>query len=248
MTDDHKPVLLILGAASDIGRAIGRAFAAAGYDLQLAARNSERLARDIEDVRVRFGAAASAHEFDALDPDGFAAFLDSLPALPDVAVAAVGLMDKSGEDKRDPAAARRVIDSNLTGPAAVLGLLAERFAARGSGTLIGIGSVAGDRGRASNYVYGAAKAGFAAYLSGLRNRLAGTGVHVVTVKPGYVATAMTEGMEIPAALTAQPDEVGRAVLNAVQKRKNVIYVRPVWRWIMAAIRAIPEPIFKKTKI
>jgi decaprenylphospho-beta-D-erythro-pentofuranosid-2-ulose 2-reductase len=138
--------------------------------------------------------------------------------------------------------------ANFEGPASILAHLANAMEARGSGTLVGISSVAGERGRASNYVYGSAKAGFTAFLSGLRNRLAKKGVHVVTVLPGFVATAMTEGMDLPARLTAQPEEVGAAVVEAVQKGANVIYVRPIWRIVMAVIRNIPEPIFKKTSI
>jgi short-subunit dehydrogenase len=141
-----------------------------------------------------------------------------------------------------------VIRSNFEGPAMALAELANRFEARGSGVLVGISSVAGERGRASNYVYGAAKAGFTAYLSGLRNRLAKRGVHVVTVLPGFVATRMTEGMDLPARLTAQPGEVAEAVLRAVERRRDVIYVRPVWRVVMGIIRAMPEPVFKRTTL
>ena len=111
--------------------------------------------------------------------------------------------------------------------------------------LVGISSVAGDRGRASNYIYGSAKAGFSAFLSGLRNRLAASGVHVVTVKPGYVRTRMTAGMDLPAPLTAKPAEVADAVVQAVRRRHDVVYVRSIWRWIMLAVRAIPERAFKR---
>jgi hypothetical protein len=119
---------------------------------------------------------------------------------------------------------------------------------RGSGTIVGVSSVAGDRGRATNYVYGSAKAGFTAFLSGLRNRLAAAGVHVVTVKPGFVATRMTEGMKLPPALTAAPDEVARAVLTAVRQRRDTIYVRRIWWPMMVVIRLIPERIFKRMKL
>src|ERR1700709_2942426 len=97
--------------------------------------------------------------------------------------------------------------TNYEGPALILGMFAERFLKRGAGSIIGISSVAGDRGRGSNYIYGSAKAGFSAFLSGLRNRLASKGVHVITVKPGFVDTKMTEGMNLPSLLTAQPEEV-----------------------------------------
>jgi len=109
--------------------------------------------------------------------------------------------------------------------------------------------VAGDRGRGSNYVYGSAKAGFSAFLSGLRNRLAKTGVHVLTVKPGFVRTRMTAGMKLPPLLTAEPAEVGAAIFAAAEARRaDVIYVRPVWRLVMAIIRAIPERVFKRLSL
>ena len=117
--------------------------------------------------------------------------------------------------------------------------------ARGSGAIIGISSVAGDRGRASNFIYGSAKAGFTAFLSGLRNALASKGVQVLTVKPGFVATQMTAGKDLPPRLTAQPAEVARAIVSAHKKGRDVIYVKPVWRIVMLVIRTIPERVFKR---
>jgi short-subunit dehydrogenase len=105
--------------------------------------------------------------------------------------------------------------------------------------------VAGDRGRASKLIYGSSKAGFSAYLSGLRNKLAASGVHVLSVKPGFVSTRMTAGMDLPALLTATPEQVAMAVYKAVIRRQNTLYVKWFWRWIMLIIRLIPEPLFKK---
>ncbi|ARE40843.1 Sorbitol-6-phosphate 2-dehydrogenase [Rhodovulum sp. P5] len=243
-----KPPVLILGARSDIGRAVAHAFAAEGHPIQLAARNAESLQPDATDITIRYNVAASVHDFDALDTAHHAAFLDHLPTLPEVAVCAVGLMGDQAENETDAGKAALVIRANFEGPALILGDLANRFAARGSGTLVGISSVAGDRGRATNYVYGASKAGFTAFLSGLRNRLAKQGVHVVTVLPGFVNTRMTEGMDLPGGLTAEPQELGTAIVKAVEKKRNIIYVRPVWRLIMAIIRAIPEAVFKKLSL
>lgn len=243
-----KPCVLVLGARSDIGRAVAHAFAARGHPVQLAARDAGSLAADRADIELRHGVAVSLHEFDALATETHDAFVEALPELPQVAVCAVGLMGRQDENERDPAAAVRVMRSNHEGPASILAVLANRFEARGSGTLVGISSVAGERGRATNYVYGSAKAGFTAFLSGLRNRLAKRGVHVVTVLPGFVATRMTEGMDLPARLTAQSGEVADAIARAVERRKDVIYVRPVWRLVMAVIRNIPERVFKRLKI
>lgn len=243
-----QPPVLILGARSDIGRAIAHRFAALGHPVQLAARAPDGLAADSSDIALRHGVPVTLHAFDVLETDSHAAFVDGLPELPQIAVCTVGLMGRQEESERDSAAATLVLRSNFEGPANIMATLANRFEQRGSGTLVAVSSVAGDRGRAVNYVYGSAKAGFTAFLSGLRNRLARRGVHVVTVLPGFVATRMTEGMDLPARLTARPEEVATAVIRAVRHRKDVIYVRPVWRAIMMIIRNIPEPVFKRMKL
>ena len=236
---------LIIGATSDIGRAIARRLAGDGYALQLAARDPVRLDREVRDLRLRGGGAVTAHPCDVLEIHGGAIFLDALDPLPEVAVCVVGLMGDQGESQCDPAAAERVMRTNYVGPSLLLGALAERFERRGAGVLVGVSSVAGDRGRATNYVYGSAKAGLTAILSGLRNRLAGSGVHVVTVKPGFVRTRMTDGMALPFLLTAEPEEVAAAVAEAIRRRRDTVYVRPVWRLVMCAVRAIPERFFKR---
>lgn len=248
MSGAVKGPVLILGAGSDIARATARAFAAKGCAIQLAARNPERLAADKADLETRHGVAVSLHAVDALAVESHAGFVDGLPELPMVAVCAVGLMGDQEANAADMTRAALIFRSNFEGPASLLGVLANRMEARGSGTLVGISSVAGERGRASNYVYGSAKAGFTAYLSGLRNRLAKRGVHVVTVLPGFVDTKMTEGMDLPKPLLAQPEEVGRAIVGAVERGRDVIHVRRIWWLVMAIIKAIPEGIFKKTSI
>lgn len=243
-----KSPVLILGARSDIGKAVAHKFASLGHPIQLAARNADSLAPDKTDIALRHGVTVTVHEFDALATETHAAFVDGLPVLPEIAISAIGLMGTQEASETDIAAAAIVMRSNYEGPASILALLANRFAERGSGTLVGISSVAGERGRATNYVYGSAKAGFTAFLSGLRNRLTSKGVHVVTVLPGFVATRMTEGMDLPAKLTAQPEEVASAIARATERKTNVIYVRPVWLLIMAIIRNIPEALFKKMNI
>ena len=240
--------LLVVGATSDLGRAIARKLAAEGWALQLAARDPVQLTREAQDLRVRSAAAVSCHHCDVLEAEGGASLLDELDPLPDAAVCVVG--DAGGQRESPPggAAAERIMRTNYIGPALLMAALAERFAQRGSGVLVGVSSVAGDRGRARNYVYGSAKAGFTAFLSGLRNRLHGAGVHVVTVKPGYVHTRKTEGMDLPRRLTAAPEEVAAAVVSAMRRRQDVIYVRAVWCPIMWVVRAIPERLFKRLQL
>lgn len=243
-----KGPVLILGAGSDIGMAVAHKYASLGHPVQLAARNIDGLATAKADIAVRHRVDVTLHAFDALNADSHAAFVDSLPELPRIAVCVVGYMGEQADNERDLAAATLVMRSNFEGPANILAELANRFEARGSGTLVGVSSVAGERGRATNYVYGSAKAGFTAFLSGLRNRLAKKGVHVLTVLPGFVNTQMTAGMDLPARLTAQPDEVANKIAAATAAGRNVIYVKPVWWLIMMIIRNIPEAIFKGMKI
>jgi decaprenylphospho-beta-D-erythro-pentofuranosid-2-ulose 2-reductase len=240
--------VLILGARSDIGRAVAHAFAARGRPIQLAARRASTLEADKIDIELRYRAAVSLHEFDALATPTHEAFVTGLPELPEIAVCAVGALGDQSGSERDVAAAVSIMRCNYEGPASILAVLANRFDDRGGGVLVGISSVAGDRGRATNYVYGSAKAGFTAFLSGLRNRLAKKGVHVVTVLPGFVATKMTEGMDLPARLTAEPDEVAEAIVRAVERKTDIVYVRPIWRLIMALIRNIPEADFKRARL
>lgn len=233
-----------------MARAIAHAFAAQGWAVQLAARDAPSLAVDQADISVRFGVPVTLHEVDALDFAAHEGFVSGLAVLPDVAVCAIGTMGEQAVNERSVERTVMELRSNFEGPASLFTVLANAMEQRGSGTLVGISSVAGIRGRAANYVYGSAKAGFTAFLSGLRNRLAKgkTGVHVITVLPGFANTRMTAGMDLPKKLTAEPAEVGEAVWRAVGKGRNVIYVRPIWQIIMLIIRHIPEGIFKKLSI
>ncbi|AHB88798.1 oxidoreductase short-chain dehydrogenase/reductase family [Thermosynechococcus sp. NK55a] len=237
--------VLILGATSDMGRAIAHQFAAQGYPIQLAARQVSRLEPDKADLEIRYGVAVSIHEFDVLALETHAAFIQQLPEQPAIVICVVGFMPDQKACEQNLSLALEVMRTNYEGPAVILSLFANLFEQRGFGTLVGISSVAGERGRASNYFYGSAKAGFTAFLSGLRHRLAKSGVQVLTVLPGYVKTRMTEGRKLPPQLTAEPKEVANAIFSAIEKKKDVIYVRSTWRWIMAVIRWIPEPLFKR---
>jgi decaprenylphospho-beta-D-erythro-pentofuranosid-2-ulose 2-reductase len=240
--------VLILGAGSDIAVALARKFAAAGYGVQLAARNITRLQPLQSDLAIRYNTSCSLHEFDAECPDTHAAFLDSLPATPDISIAVFGYLGDQKKGESDWSECHRILQVNYVGAVSILNRIAEKYATFGHGTIVGISSVAGERGRKSNYLYGSAKAGFTAYLSGLRNRLFASNVHVLTVQPGFVYTKMTENLKLPAPLTATPEEVANAIEGAVRKKKNIIYVKWFWRWIMLVIRCIPEPIFKKMNL
>ncbi|ETD88829.1 SDR family NAD(P)-dependent oxidoreductase [Rhodobacter capsulatus] len=239
---------VVLGAGSEMARPFLRRLAGDGASLFLAGRNLADLETLAQDLRLRGAAAAEVVAFDARDSTGYPALVARLAACEGVLNAAsfVGAMPDQAAIDADPGLIAGVIADNFTGPATFLSLLAPVLEARGAGVVVGIGSVAGDRGRIGNYVYGAAKAGFATYLSGLRNRLGRRGVQVMTVKPGPVATRMTAGMTLPFMTT--PEAVAEDIAQGIAKRRNVIYTARIWGPLMRVIRAIPEPIFKKLSI
>ncbi|MBD78946.1 MAG: short-chain dehydrogenase [Crocinitomicaceae bacterium] len=239
---------LILGASSDIANACSELLARQGYHLTLAARREGALRTLKSDLEIRFKVSVSTQVFDALDFDSHRSFYQGLSNSPDVVICAFGILGNQEQAEKDWEQCKEILDANFTGAVSILNIVANDMASKGSGTIIGISSVAGERGRMSNYVYGSAKAGFTTYLSGLRNRLHKKGVNVLTVKPGFVQTKMTENLPLPKPLTAQPEQVAKAILKAAKKGKSEIYILGIWRWIMLIIRNIPEFIFKKLSL
>lgn len=237
--------ILILGAKSDIAKAIARCYAKHGYDLYLAARNVNTLEQFANDIRIRTEQNVRLLDLDILNFESHHSFYEQLEKKPIGVISAIGYLGEQDIAQKDNIESQKIINTNFTGIANLLNIIADDFEHRKSGFIIGISSVAGDRGRSSNYLYGASKAAFTAYLSGLRNRLCSSQVHVMTVKPGFVATRMTQGMDLPEKLTAQPDEVANTIFNAQQKNRNIIYSKGIWRWIMLIIKMIPEWLFKK---
>jgi short-subunit dehydrogenase len=242
------PTALILGAASDMAVAIAEKFASKGYHIQLAARNVSRLEPLQSDLAIKYSSRVSVHEFDALDFPSHERFFEELEPKPDVTVCVFGYLGENEKAAGDWDEASKIIHTNYTGAVSILNRAAKYYSDKKAGVIVGIASVAGERGRQSNYMYGSAKAGFRAYLSGLRNRMQRESVHVVTVQPGFVYTKMTENLTLPKTLTATPEEVAAAVYGAVERKKNVVYVKWFWRWIMVVIKTIPESVFKKLKL
>lgn len=240
--------ILIIGAKSDIAKACAREYAKHGYDLYLAARTVEELSEFAQDVMTRTQKSVQLLELDILDYQSHQGFYENIKEKPLGVISAVGYLGEQEKAQNDFKEAQKIIDSNYTGVVSLFNVIANDFEQRRSGFMIGISSVAGDRGRKSNYIYGSAKAALTTYFSGLRNRLYDAQVQVLTVKPGFVATKMTEEMDLPEKLTAQPDEVAQDVFKAQQKGKNILYTKWIWRWVMLIIRTIPEFQFKKMSI
>lgn len=236
---------LILGAASDVAKAFSKLLAADGWNLVLASRQPTDIDALAADLQIRCKGTAETVAFDAMDFASHAAFYDQLTVKPDMVCCAFGYLGDQHQGEKESEERRRILETNYNGAVNILEIVAADFEARRTGTIIGISSVAGERGRQSNYLYGSAKAGFTAYLSGLRNRLYPANVHVLTVLPGFMRTRMTDGMSLPPVVTASPEQAAAAIMKAFKKSKNSVYVLWMWRWIMCMVRNIPECVFKR---
>jgi decaprenylphospho-beta-D-erythro-pentofuranosid-2-ulose 2-reductase len=239
---------LILGATSEVALALADQLAAKSVNLILAARQVEKLNPVKSDLTIRFSTTVTVAEFDAARPNTHADFYVSLNPKPDAVICVFGFLGDQEKAQADWEECERILVANYVGAVSILNVIANDFESRRQGVIVGVSSVAGERGRQSNYFYGSAKAGFTAYLSGLRNRLSKSSVHVVTVKPGFIRTKMIEGIATPGLLTAKPEQVASKIIKAINKKQNVIYVLPVWRLIMLVIRNIPEFMFKKLRL
>jgi short-subunit dehydrogenase len=242
--------IAIFGATSAIATACARLWATRGGHLFLVARNQEKLDCLCADLKVRAGTeqAVTGASADLSDLSCHADLLMQAEAALgglDVVLVAHGTLP---EQKSCAASVELTLEQMRTNGLSVISLatlVGNRFAAQQSGVLAVIGSVAGDRGRASNYVYGAAKGMVALFLQGLRNRLFRCGVTVLTIKPGFVDTPMTAHIAKSGPLWAQPEQIAGGIVNAIEQRKDVVYLPWFWRWIMLIIRLIPERIFKR---
>lgn len=245
--------ILILGAGSAIAKALCNRLAQRGCSLLLAGRDRDEMDRCAADLHVRYRVNAAGKLFDALDFESLPAFADGCVRhfegeLTGVVLCYGSLPEPEGL-RCDSTAMRRAFDVNLTSAVVLLEIFAGVLERRRSGIIAAITSVAGDRGRQSNYLYGAAKGGLSIYLQGLRNRLAPAGVHVLTVKPGFVDTPMTHGrINAASPLVASAERVAEDVDRALRRRRNVLYTPWFWRPIMAFIRIVPETIFKRLKL
>ncbi len=240
--------LLILGANSDIAIATAHQFSSFGWNIMLCSRNVENLQRVAADLHIRHNVQVKVMYFDASDFDSHRTFYEGLPHQPDGVILAFGYLGDQYRAQADFQESREIINVNYSAAVSILEIISYKMEAAQKGFIVGISSVAGDRGRASNYIYGSAKGAFSVYLSGLRHRMFASNVSVLTVKPGFVATKMTADLNLPKLLTADPEQVAKAIYGGVQKRKNMIYVKPIWQLIMTVIQLLPEFIFKRTKL
>lgn len=242
---------IILGATSAIAQAITRIWASREYKMFLVARNEAHLAMIKEDLNVRGAGQIECYQMDANEFARHQTMLkearETLGGVDGILIAHGTLPDQT-VCEQDFELTRKEIETNAISILSMLTEVANQFEQQGYGDIAVISSVAGDRGRQSNYVYGTAKAAVSTFLQGLRNRLASKGVHVLTIKPGFVDTPMTAAFDKGGPLWSTPDQIAHGIVNAIDKRRNVVYVPWFWWVIMTVIRHIPESIFKKMNL
>ena len=243
--------ILIIGATSAIAESVARLYAIDGANLYLIARNEPRLTTMAHDLRVRGAASVVVTTFNVDDFSAHQTIIDkayeALKTIDIVLIAYGNLPDQKAMEK---SAGDAIIACNTNAISVIsfLTILANRFEESKQGTIAVITSVAGDRGRQSNYVYGASKAMVSVFLQGLRNRLYHSNVNVLDIKPGFVDTPMTAHIQKSGPLWAQPNEVAKDIVKAIEKKKNILYTPFFWRYIMLIICSIPECLFKRGKL
>ena len=242
--------ILIIGATSAIAEATARIFAEKKNNLYLLARNQERLQTLASDLEVRGASQVHFKQLDVQDTDQIEVSLQqAVEVFPDIDIVLIahGTLPNQSDCQSDFDLCYRELNTNMISTLHMLTWLANYFEARGKGTIVTISSVAGDRGRQSNYVYGAAKGAVSLFMQGLRNRLASKSIDVITIKPGFVDTPMTADFD-KGLLWAKPDDIARGIIKAIEKGRNEVYLPWFWWGIMAIIKSIPENIFKKLSL
>jgi decaprenylphospho-beta-D-erythro-pentofuranosid-2-ulose 2-reductase len=243
-------VVLMIGANSDIAYELALNIAEAFQPtlFLLASKNLDELQQTANDIAIRTQVTTEAIMLDIEDITQCKIFYEQLSIKPDVVAYCAGYLGDQNQAMQNNEEALKILSVNYTGAMLLLNTVALDMAAKKHGLIIGLSSVAGLRGRKKNYFYGAAKAAFTTYLSGLRNRLATDQVQVITVLLGFVDTKMVRHLNLPKALTATPNEVARAIIHAINQSQNIIYVKKSWRFIMWVIENIPEKIFKRLNL
>lgn len=239
-----KKWILILGGRSDLGIALAKQYAEKGFCITLAGRDTRPLQAIANQLQQTYSVEANAIAFDSNDLDHHALFYEQLAHKPEGVIYAIGVLGGKPETATQ-SDITEIAMANYVGAMSILSVISRDFKARGHGFIIGITSVAGLRGRQQNYIYGSAKAGLITYLSGLRNQLHKSNIEVLTVIPGFMRTKMTAGMKLPKILTIAPESAAKQIINAQEQRKMIIYIKPIWKWVMYIIQLIPEKLFKR---
>lgn len=239
-----KKNILILGGASDLGSSLAYKFASNGHNIQLALRKSSRLKKEKNALKDRFQIKVSLYDFDVLNTKNHEMFISNLDEIPDVVICLVGYLQETAITKGNDYECDLIMRTNFTGPVNILNKFADIFEKRRYGTIVGISSVAGEKVRSSNYVYGSSKAGFTAYLSGLSANLHSYNVKVLTIIPGYIDTKMIKNKKLPKFLVVSKERAVNIIYNAIKFNKDISYIDFRWKLVILFLKLIPNKIFK----
>ncbi len=245
------PRILIIGATSAIAEAVARCYLDQQSTYYLVGRNADKLAIIASDLQARGARDVHMHVMDLNNTSSITDMVQQASQTLgqiDMTLIAHGSLPDQARVERDLDYALDEFHTNATSMIACMQVVAQHLVRQGTGVLVVMGSVAGDRGRASNYLYGAAKAAVAAYATGLQARLYRQGVHVLLIKPGFVATPMTAHLDLPARLVAHPEQIAHDIVQAIHRRRHVLYAPRFWWLIMLVIRLIPTVIFKRLRL
>ena len=249
MAKQIQKSIIILGAKSAMAKATAEEYAKNGYNLILAGRSIQNsLTEFYHKIIKKYNCQISFLEFDILDFDSHRPIFESLEPKPNGVICFVGILGEQQKSEKDFSYTKHIIDSNFTGIMSILNIIANYFEERKAGFIIAVSSVAGQRGRKSNYTYGSAKSALTTYLSGLRNRLYKKNISVITIIPGYVKTIMIKKIAPPKILTVSPEFIGKKIYESHKNGKDIIYAPFYWKYIMWIILIIPEKIFKKLSL
>jgi short-subunit dehydrogenase len=243
--------ILIIGATSSLIKALAVLFAKQKNNLVLSGRNIDEVERIAADLKIRYDCQTRACGFEATQYDQHEQFLNlAIEQFGNIDGVVIGIGELGDQllAQNNFSEAMKIINSNYVGPTSILNHVANYFEQQNEGFIVAVGSVAGDRGRQSNYIYGSAKAAFATYVSGLRNRLAKSNVHILLVKPGFMDTKMTFGRIKKSLLVTSPEKAAKDIYTALNNGKLTAYIPWYWQIIMAIIKSIPESIFIRMKL
>jgi decaprenylphospho-beta-D-erythro-pentofuranosid-2-ulose 2-reductase len=240
--------ILIIGGNSDIGFEIAKEFYKNNNNnLYLTTQPNKKITKDINQLKNHKN-RLKLIKFDLLEFNNHKKFYNALDPKPDLVICSAGMFLNSEQILSNFELKEKMINTNFTGYASILDIIIDDFKRKNNGCIIGISSVAGDRGRASNYMYGSTKSAFSSYLSGLRNSLKKFNINIITIKPGFVKTKMTNNIKMNKYLTATPEKVAKDVHKAWKRKKDIVYTPWYWKYIIIIIKIIPEKIFKKMNL
>lgn len=240
--------ILIFGATSDVAQELATLYVKKGDEVSLLGIDTESLQPFKSDLQIRYNGKIKLLEFDILEYKSPDQTVVKLIQNSDISIMLIGYLGDQDKADQNEDELLKIINLNYSKVIEVINQIQRIYVAKKKGVIAGISSVAGDRGKQSNYAYGSAKAGLSVYLDGLRNRLYPKGVHVVTIKPGFMATKMTQHMSLPKFLTASPQAAAKQIVRAVQTKRNKVYIIPAWRYISLLLQLVPDSIFKKLRM